>query len=79
MDFADAFRIMRSGGVVTRQSLLETGLTAGIMAPPADSGIMPFFAVRTSDGRVMPWTPQNMELFAEDWIVVQGEGVAGHG
>ena len=78
MDFADAFRIMRSGGVVTRQCLTETGLTCGVMAPPKDSGLMPFFAVRSHDGMVIPWQPSHQELFAEDWIAVEGE-VAGHG
>jgi len=79
MDFADAFRIMRAGGVVTRQSLLETGLTAGVVAPPKDSGLMPFFAAKSRDGMVVPWTPTHAELFAEDWVSVEGEGVAGHG
>ena len=79
MDFGKALHIIRSGGVVTREAWNGTGLVLGVMAPPAEQGIMPFLAVRAADGSVMAWAPGNQELFAEDWTPVQAEGPIGHG
>ncbi len=76
MDFSDALRLIRSGGVVTRSTWSR--LTLGVMAPPAESSIMPFLAVRAPDGKLVAWTPGQQELFAEDWVRVEQEGV-GHG
>lgn len=78
MDFPNALSIVLSGGVVTRQSWSGSGLTLGVMAPPSESGIMPFLAIRASDGKIVAWAPGQQELFAKDWVQVQGESV-GHG
>lgn len=78
-DFSYALTLIRAGGVVTRKMWEGTGLTLGVMAPPADSGLTPFLAVRATNGQLMPWTPNHQELFATDWIEVGGSGVAGHG
>lgn len=77
MDFSDALRLIRGGGVVSRQGWRGTGLTLGLMALPKDQGIMPFLAVRAGDGTLMAWAPGNQELLAEDWVQV--EGTVGHG
>lgn len=76
-DFSMALTVIRGGGVVTRVSWAGPGVTLGMVAPPADSGIMPFFAVRSQAGQIMPWTPSQQEMFADDWYQVEMEGV-GH-
>lgn len=78
MDFPNALSIILGGGIVTRHSWNGSGLTLGVMAPPAESGIMPFLAVRTTDSKMVAWVPGQQELFAKDWVQVQGESV-GHG
>lgn len=78
MDFPEALSIILTGGVVTREVWRGSGLTLGVMAPPAESGIMPFLAVRSMDGKIIAWTPGQQELFANDWTQIQPEGV-GHG
>lgn len=77
-DFSTALTVIRGGGVVTRAAWVGSGLTLGLMAPPAESGMMPFVAVRSQTGQIMPWTPSHQEMFAEDWYRVEMEGV-GHG
>lgn len=77
-DFSEALTIARSGGVVAREMWAGTGLTLGVIGPPADSGLTPFLAVRAENGQLMPWTPNQQELFAKDWIRVPSAGV-GHG
>lgn len=76
MDFSSALTLIRQGGVVTRPGW--GGLTLGVMAPPAESGIMPFLAVRSTSGQLMAWSPSQQEMFTDDWCVVEQEGV-GHG
>ncbi len=78
MDFSDALRLVKGGGVVARQVWLSHGMTLGVMAPPAESNIMPFLAIRAPEGKLIAWTPGNQELFSDDWVQVQEEGV-GHG
>lgn len=77
MDFSDALRLIRSGGIVTRPQW--GGLTLGVMAPPAESGITPFLAVRATNGSIMPWSPNHQELLTTDWVQVSGEETVGHG
>lgn len=77
-DFSQALLIIRGGGVVVRKMWAGTGLTLGVMAPPAESGMTPFLALRAENGQMMPWTPSQQELFATDWMQTS-IGEAGHG
>jgi Protein of unknown function (DUF2829) len=79
MDFSAALMLIRRGGIAARASWSGSGLALGIMAPPAESNIMPFVAVRSSDGRLMAWQPSQQEMFADDWYEVSSGEVAGHG
>lgn len=78
-DFSRALTIARSGGVVARAAWEGSGITLGVIAPPADSGLTPFLAVRAANGQLMPWSPNQQELFASDWFEMPSQGVAGHG
>lgn len=77
MDFAAALTLIRRGGVVARASWSGSGLTLGIMTPPAESGIMPFVAVRSAAGKLMAWQPSQQEMFADDWYEVSSWGGSG--
>lgn len=78
-DFSHALTVIRGGGVVARKQWDGTGLTLGVLALPADSGIVPFLAVRAANGQLMAWTPNQQELFATDWELAPTPEVAGHG
>jgi hypothetical protein len=78
-DFSVALSKIRSGRLVMRAAWAGSGLTLGVVAPPdGESNVMPFVAVRSPEGMLMPWQPSQQEMFAGDWIEVAQEGV-GHG
>ena len=76
-DFSAALTIVKNGGVVARAGW-NGGLTMGVMAPPQNSGLMPFLALRQSDGMVMAWSPGQADMFCVDWCQAHIEKV-GHG
>lgn len=77
MNFPSALTIVLSGGVVSRSTWSGSGFTIGVLAPPADSKIMPFLAIMETGGNMMAWVPNQQEMFATDWVRV--EEVSGHG
>ena len=77
MDFSAALTVVRGGGTITRPCW--PGFSVGVVAFPEKTGIMPFFAIRSPEGKIMSWVPSQKEMFADDWVEVEGGGVAGHG
>lgn len=75
MDFSSALTLVRQGRVVTRPGW--GSLTLGLVAPPAESGLTPFLAVRSNAGQMMPWQPSQQEMLSDDWEEIDLS--AGHG
>ena len=76
-NFGAALIIARNGGIVSRMAWNGHGLSMGVVAPPADTGIMPFLAVRKGSGMLMAWVPSQLDMLTDDWKQVHQEGV-GH-
>ena len=75
MDFSEALRHVRNGGLIKRSPLWDfLGVVVATVVPTPESNIMPFLAARAVNGMMMAWTPSHEDLFADDWIETKIEG-----
>lgn len=65
-DFGDAYRILMAGGKVWRKDWGTKFLWAVLMRPTGSLTRM-YFARVSAIGEVVPWTPDQLDLFSTDW------------
>jgi hypothetical protein len=68
MTFSKALKIIKRGGVVTREGWNGKGMWIGLM--PTDAGkdmTRPYIFMKTADNGLVPWVASQTDLLAEDW------------
>jgi hypothetical protein len=69
-NFGQAIEKMKNGHYVARQRWL-TGTWIHIESPDNNSKMKyPYIYMRDIHGLLFPWNPNNIDMLAEDWMVV---------
>lgn len=68
MDFSEALRELKYGAHMTREDWQGRSMWVKLHYPtPTSSVDRPFLLLSDSVGRLVPWTPSQIDLLAEDW------------
>jgi hypothetical protein len=69
--FSGALAALRDGRKVQRSGWNGKGMWLALQVPDANSkmGLL-YIYLKTVDGKFVPWNPNNIDLFAEDWSVL---------
>lgn len=71
-DFCEALKRMRDGAKVARRGWNGKGMWAAAQYPDAHSKMTrPYLYLKAVDGSIGPWQPNNIDLFAADWVAVR--------
>lgn len=73
MNFGDAVEALKSdnSAKVQRAGWNGKGMWLGLQVPDANSKMgMPYIYLSTVDGKLVPWNPNNIDMLAEDWQIV---------
>ena len=85
MDFGDALHAIKDGKKVARKGWNGRGMfiyyvPPGNYAPCTDiarsltkNGLVPYgdyIAIKTAQGNVVPWTPSQTDVLADDWVII---------
>ena len=69
--FGGALSALRSGRKVAREGWNGKGMWLALQVPDANSEMgLPYIYLKTVDGKLVPWNPNNIDLLAEDWTVL---------
>jgi hypothetical protein len=69
--FGGALSALRSGRKVQRSGWNGKGMWLALQVPDANSKMgLPYIYLKTVDGKLVPWNPNNIDLLAEDWSVL---------
>jgi hypothetical protein len=71
MKFEEALAKMKEGKCISRELWSDKGMYVRIHRTPKKLNIMPYFTLKTSHGKVVPWLPNHIDLLAEDYIEVE--------
>jgi hypothetical protein len=71
MDFGLAIVALKLGKRVQRAGWNGKGMWIEMVAPHLPRVTLPFLAIRTPAGDVVPWVTSQMDVLAEDWSVVE--------
>lgn len=76
LDFSGALTASKDGFFITRQGWNGKGQFA-FLKKPLDTDIgaptVPHFLLKNAQGDIVPWTPSQGDLFAEDWRALPNE------
>ena len=68
MDFGDALKAIREGRRMRRFGWRGKGMWVALTGIPAKVGMtMPFLFMRLPARNLVPWTPSQPDLLADDW------------
>nr|WP_315243064.1 DUF2829 domain-containing protein [uncultured Albidiferax sp.] len=76
MDFGRALKFIRGGAAVRRAGWNGKGMFLVIIEADGYKvfgsvyPLLPFIAMKTADGMMVPWLASQSDLLAEDWEVV---------
>ena len=72
LDFGAALQAAKNGAKIVRNGWNGKGMHLEIQRPDANSKMgHPYFYMKGVDGKFFPWNPNNLDLMAEDWIVLE--------
>ena len=75
MDFGDALKALKDPGApedthIGRSGWNGKGMWLGLQRPDANSKMgMPYIYLKTVQGALVPWNPNNIDMLAEDWEI----------
>jgi hypothetical protein len=67
MDFSDALRAAKTGTRIARAGWNGKGMHVRLMEV---DGVLPFLAMCTVQGDMVPWLASQTDILAEDWETV---------
>ena len=68
LDFSDALRAVKAGQQIARAGWNGKGMHVRLMEV---DGVLPFLAMRTVQGDMVPWLASQTDILAADWQVVR--------
>ncbi len=72
MNFGQAIEALRGGQKVSRAGWNGKGMWLGLQVPDANSKMgHPYIYMSDVAGKLFPWNPNNLDVLAEDWGVVE--------
>jgi hypothetical protein len=78
MGFETALTMLKLGYRASRQGWNGRGMYLFLVPSWAATGVeearLPFLAMRTVQGAVVPWLASQTDLLAHDWLVTQNDG-----
>ena len=77
-DFGEAINALKDGKKVNREGWTGKGMflfyvSGGTMIHPAidnEVDALPYIAMKTATGEVVPWVASQTDLLADDWVIV---------
>ena len=78
MDFSDALYALKEGVKVARRGWNGKGMWIGLVKGDEWSftngkcdnlPLLPFIAMRTADGKFVPWLASQTDILADDWMI----------
>lgn len=74
--FSEALTWMKNGYKVAREGWNGKGQWVALQRPDENSKMTkPYFYIHPVDGGKVPWLASQTDLLAEDWMIVQQEGM----
>lgn len=71
MHFGQAIEHLKNGGKVAREGWNGKGMFLALQRPSAGSEMgEPYIYLKTVKGSLVPWNPNNLDMLADDWVVV---------
>lgn len=74
MDFSDALRAAKNGHYIARTGWNGKGMRLEFVPAQAATGnreaVLPYMALLTVTGDLVPWVASHTDLLAEDWVTV---------
>ena len=71
MNFGQAIELLKIGAKVARVGWNGKGMLLEMQRPDAHSKMgHPYIYMRGVDGKLFPWTPNTLDVLAEDYVVV---------
>lgn len=71
MDFGIALAHLKAGSKIARKGWNGKGMFVKGQFPDEHSKMsQPYIYIKGAKGQVLPWTPSQEDLFAEDWEVI---------
>lgn len=68
MNFGDAIKALKDGLRVARSGWNGKGMYLEMQVPDANSKMgHPYVYMKGVDGKLFPWTPNVLDMLAEDW------------
>lgn len=72
MNFGEAITALKSSKRVSRAGWNGKGMWLGLQVPDANSKMgHPYVFMSDVNGVLFPWNPNNLDLLAEDWGIVE--------
>jgi len=83
MNFGQAIDYMKKDdwNMVAREGWVEKGVWLHKVTPPSspfssdgnssDFEHVPYIEIKTANNKFAPWFPSQMDIFAEDWMIVE--------
>jgi Protein of unknown function (DUF2829) len=69
--FGKALELAKSGGKVARSGWNGKGMWIALQTPDEHSKMgHPYLYMKGVDGKFFPWTPNTLDVLAEDWCSV---------
>lgn len=70
-DFGEALTLLKGGKSVARTGWVAGGQMLAMELPCADSKMgLPYIYIQTSHGKLVPWTPGQQDMLADDWCEI---------
>ena len=71
MDFGNAIKALKLGNKVARDGWNGRNMWLRLITPTSDSEMtLPYIAMFTAQGDLVPWLASQTDMLAEDWEVV---------
>ncbi len=71
LDFGKALEAVRCHAVVARQGWNGKDMFITLVIPTHDSDMdLPYLAMKTVDGRFIPWLASQTDLLSDDWVII---------
>jgi Protein of unknown function (DUF2829) len=75
MNFGQAIEVLKKGGKVARKGWNGKGMFADVQFPDENSKMThPYIVMHIPEceegWRALPWQPAQVDVFAEDWIII---------
>jgi Protein of unknown function (DUF2829) len=72
MNFGEAIADLKAGKKVARSGWNGRGMWLALQVPDANSKMgFPYIYMKSVDGRLFPWNPNQLDMLSDDWEVVE--------